>query len=587
MKRLREYLEEVLPQRLWQRLFAFFVFLVVIPLIILGMLLIQTSQQAVRTTVFRDNEQIAVRAAKEIEQFINGPKKILKTTAAILGVLQDDSWRQETAIVELGLQQPIFRRVSLLDITGREVTSSQLGTALRDRSSTVAFQKAMAGEDYISSVTFGPEHIPEVTMATSVNKFHKVVGVLFAEVNLRGAWDIVDRIQIGTSGTAGVVSSDGQWISNPDKKIVLNDVDPFSKNIARNVLLGKPGSWEQTDSRKEHWLISYAPVPGLGWGLIIAQPTSEAYAFSKVMRRQAWSLIGLSIFATVLISLLASQLISHPISELVKGTRQVSTGDFDCRLSVKSKDEIGELLEAFNTMTTRLKDVQRIEKLSIIGRAATTIAHELKNSLTLVDTYIQSLPQRCKDRKFIEIFSQVVPQELDSWKGMLKNMTDYAQDSQFPVESVDINHLLQELVAVFRERAIHQGIQFVSHNGAVLPLIRGHREKLKQVFLNLLSNAFEATPSGGTISLSVGYIDRTDEDAIPHIKIQVTDTGKGIPLAEQKKIFDPFYTTRVNGLGLGLSISKDIVEHHGGRIEVASEINRGTVFTVRLPVREV
>jgi len=566
-----------LPWRIWQQLFAVMVVLVVVPLVVLGALLIHTSQQAVRVSVLRDNQEIAVRAAQEIEQVIQSPRAMLNTTAAILGVLHGDIWRQETVLVELALRQPIFTRVAVVDLRGKELASSALGEPLRERAGDQAFLQAKTGEEYLSEVTFAVNHLPVMTMSTPIRKLNKIVGVLAAEVNLRGVWDIVDGIQIGKTGRASVVAANGRFIAHPDKKKVLQD----GGFVVPQSLLDRNSSWEQPVAAKESRLVAYSPVPSLKGGLVIFQSAFEAYAFSKIMRTQAWVLIFVSILATVLISLGLARFISRPVSALVDGTRRVARGDFDQNLRVNRRDELGELLDAFNAMTAKLKDVQRMEKLSIIGRAATTIAHELKNSLTLVHTYIQMLPVRYKDRKFIEDFSRIVPQELESWKAMLKNMTDYAQVSRFAMSQVDIHSMLSEVALLAGERARQKQINFIFRDGQNLPTVRGNQEKLKQVILNLLSNAFEAAAAGGSVIMSV---DSQTAGTEPLVLIRVEDNGKGIPAVILGRIFDPFFTTRNDGLGLGLAISKDIVLSHDGRLEVSSMPGK-TVFTIKLPVR--
>jgi len=218
-----------------------------------------------------------------------------------------------------------------------------------------------------------------------------------------------------------------------------------------------------------------------------------------------------------------------------------------------------------------------------VGKAASRIAHELKNSLSLVNTFIHLLPERHKDRNFVQDFFQTISKELDSWKAMLKSMSDLAKLEEMPMTEIRINHLLMDIISFAQLRVRQKGIHLNVHMTEALPLITGNANQLRQVFLNLLTNAIEATPSGGSIFFSTCFMENSDSSIPAHTEIRITNSGSGIAGADFEQIFEPFYTTKENGLGLGLSISKEIIMRHGGCIDVSSQDKKGVTFTVRLP----
>lgn len=415
MKLPRLGVRRMLPKRIWQQIFLILFFLVIIPLVILGSLLLRTSQNAIKTTILRDHKEIAIHATGEIREHIKGARGALSVTASILGTLHADPWRQETTISELSLKYPAFQRISSINLNGDEIATSQLGTELRNRSNEEAFQNASLGISYLSEIKVSENHIPFITIAEPIKRLGKFKGVLIADLNVRSVWDIVDGIQIGQSGNAYIIDHRGRIIAHHDKKKVLKNSSLTQMQVIQDVLSGQAGNFDEIDENGEQQLISYAPIETLNWGLIITQLEREAFAFSKEMKTQFLMIIALSILATLLISFILAHYMSRPLRDLIEGTERISRGDYSHFFQIRGKSEIDKLLFSFNRMTHKLRKAQEDEKLTVIGKAATAIAHELKNSLQLIDTFIKLLPERQGDKQFIKEFSDTIPKELDSW----------------------------------------------------------------------------------------------------------------------------------------------------------------------------
>ncbi len=570
------------PNRIWHQIFFVLIFMVVIPLVILGTLLITTSKRTIKTSVLRDYKQIAIHATGEVEQSIEGAKHALEVAASILGILQSDIWRQETTLVELALQYPAYRRVSSVDLNGEELATSELGTIFRDWSNEKVFKEAREGNAYISKVRIGADHIPLLIIATPIISLGKTRGVLIGELNIRGIWDIVDSIKFGETGRAYLIDQEGRVIAHPDKKIVFQNNAVISPKVPSAVLQGKSGAIEQKDENSRMWLVSYAPVEGLNWGLIISQLESEAMSFSKVMQHQSWLLIGLSLLATVLISFILARSIRRPIHHLIDGTNRLAKGDYGFSFRIGQRNEIGKLLFSFNRMARKLEKAQRMERLSFVGRAATAIAHELKNSLVLVKTFVQLLPERHQEEKFIKDFSKIIPRELETWNEMLRGIMEYSRNKDFSKELIDVNQMIENVFSLAELRVKQKDIELNLNMNSDIPRVFGNEEKLKQVVLNLVTNAIDATSTGGSITMATELVPMKDASGY-EVELKVIDTGEGMSQEQVSRIFEPFFSTKKNGLGLGLAISQDIVKHHGGVIQVY--LNKfETSFVVRLPV---
>jgi signal transduction histidine kinase len=575
-----QYFRKIFPHRISHQISLILIIFVTILLVLQGILMIHTSQSTFKESILENHRHISSLAAIDVESFLKGPMSALEFAAAMLSTMHTDAWRQETVLVELALRYSMFRRISFVDENGWEVASSQLGSPRLMRLNEMGFTAGMRGETFISDVYIAEDHSPMMTWAVPIRYMGSVRGVLLADVTIRGVWDIVDSIQIGRAGRALLVNREGYLLAYPDKKQVLANERFWQKTFGWDVPLGLIGSRETRDTEGREILISYAPIQGVNWVLAIVQSGEEAFAFRETMHRQAWGLMVVSLLGAILLSMGISRIISDPINRLIAATRRIAESDFDQPLKTSRVDEMGELFMAYNQMMKKLKAARRMERLSTIGQSATVIAHELKNSLVLIKAYVQLLPERYQDEEFIKELSKVVPRELGSWQAMIEDMMDYSRLDQFACLPVEIQTLFDDLIPIIEEMARQSGRQFQWQIPSNLPIINGHIGRLRQSILNLLANAFEATPEGGIISLKV----IAKEQAGGALQISIKDSGVGIPLAEMEKIFEPFYTTKSSGLGLGLTICREIIERHNGTIQVASLPGEGTEFRIELPI---
>jgi signal transduction histidine kinase len=287
--------------------------------------------------------------------------------------------------------------------------------------------------------------------------------------------------------------------------------------------------------------------------------------------------------------------LTGPMRALVVGAREVRDGNLDYRLSIATHDELGEIGQAFNTMTDSLQRMiaelreshaalaaaqdaaVRHARLVAIGELSAAVAHEIRNPLGAVSNCVQLLRasphRRPDDAELLEI----VWQETDRLAHIVSDFLAFGRPRPPQLGYVDIHELVQETADFFRrdERSALVGI--VIDSAATALSVRADRDQLRQVFLNLLVNACEAMPNGsGTITVAaVAARDRVD--------ITVSDSGPGIPSELQARIFEPLFTTKPTGSGLGLAIARRIVEAHGGTLTVSSTPGWGASFTCRLP----
>ena len=218
------------------------------------------------------------------------------------------------------------------------------------------------------------------------------------------------------------------------------------------------------------------------------------------------------------------------------------------------------------------------EKLAAVGRLAASIAHEVNNPLEAIKNalYLMAGAEGDKNSRFLEIARK----ETERVSHIIRQMLGFARRPG-EVDLVDVNQLLEETLVLMEKRMRQLRIKVIKSFDESLPQIRARADQLRQVFLNLILNAQQAIKGEGEIVIATS---RYDPALQPSIVVQLSDSGVGIPEDDLARIFDPFFSTGKKGTGLGLWVTQDIVRQHGGRIEVSSEVGKGTVFSIVLQV---
>jgi two-component system NtrC family sensor kinase len=288
---------------------------------------------------------------------------------------------------------------------------------------------------------------------------------------------------------------------------------------------------------------------------------------------------------SLMISWLVGRLVLQPVRKMVAVTRKVAEGDLSQKVEVGNGDEIGTLAHSFNDMMQKLLDAQKqllhANKLASVGRLAAGVAHEINNPLTGVLTYSSFLLKRAGSDSELREDLEVIVRETKRCREIVKGLLDFSRQNVSERRPVSINEIVRDACRVVRNPLQTQKTEIIQRLAEDLPQIHADASRMQQVLVNLFVNAGDAMPEGGgTITVTT---DRFDE----HVRIRVSDTGCGIEARDLDKIFEPFFTTKgTRGNGLGLAIVWGIVEGHGGRLSVESEVGKGTTFTLLMPMAD-
>lgn len=335
---------------------------------------------------------------------------------------------------------------------------------------------------------------------------------------------------------------------------------------------------------------SSSAIPGYPWRLIAEAPAQEAYGELRQLGRLSLSLEMVFIALLVISAWTVANGVVAPVHRLVRATRRVGQGDLEVRVTSGAADELGELGRAFNEMTAALSattsrvrelhqgEIERASQLATVGELASGIAHEIKNPVVAVASGLDLVRRRVgEDPKLAPIMDEMARQ-LGAVQRTLEELLDFARPATPTLAPVNGNYVLERAVRLVRPTAEQGGVDIVLRLAPVVPHFLADEEMLYQAFVNLLMNALEATPHGGAVRVSTRVADGEFEATI-------ADTGRGIPTEYLDQVFKPFFTTRHTGTGLGLPITREIVQRHGGRVTIDSRAGEGTTVTVRLPMR--
>jgi two-component system, NtrC family, sensor kinase len=333
-----------------------------------------------------------------------------------------------------------------------------------------------------------------------------------------------------------------------------------------------------------------------------------------------WMTLILSLVVGLVVAVFIRRGVQRPVFELYEGTRRIADGDLDTRIQVRGRHELGRLAEAFNQMAADLSNARRevtewsqkleekvirkteelsqaqrqvlqMEKMASLGKLSATVAHELNNPLTgmliyaqLVKRELAEQPMDAGVREELTRCLSMIERECTRCGAIVKNLLVFARRSGAAMAPTDLNEVVERSLMLVRHQLEMCGAKLRTELLAKDPRILADAAQLQQALVAMLVNAAEAMKASERSDgeLTVRVLGDSDE-----AQIEVGDTGVGIPPEVLPQIFDPFFSTKDNGVGLGLAVVYGIVERHGGQIEVDSQVGQGTLFRLRLPRRPV
>jgi nitrogen fixation/metabolism regulation signal transduction histidine kinase len=382
-----------------------------------------------------------------------------------------------------------------------------------------------------------------------------------------------------------IINNEDEVIASTDPVNIGEEVGPRRKERIIQAELGEPVSKEG----KAYNVILPVVAGNEHYGYIHLKINTEDFsdiiASNAIKRIIATSLVfGIGIILAVFLSLMYTK----PIHTVVNAARNVAAGDLSPELSTDRKDEIGELTQTFNYMIQKLREERALEEklreaehLSGIAQLAKGIAHEIRNPLNFISLSIDHVKKKfspCGDaeKEQFESIVRSIKHEIQRLNKLVGDFLDYGKPLRLNRRETDLHALIQDVVALVSAKAEKDAIKIAYYHKGI-PKLSLDPELIKTCIFNIILNAFEAMPSGGELSIrSVLSGERAT--------VVIEDTGIGVPRENLPRLFDPFFSTKITGLGLGLAMTNRVIEEHGGKVDFQSEEGKGSKVTLSLPI---
>jgi signal transduction histidine kinase len=591
--------------RLFRKYVALFVAVVSVALVTNGLLEIWFDYNEERMLLVRIQRQQAEAAALRISQFIREIEGQLAWATQLpwsTGNLEE--WRFDA--VRLLRQVPAITEVTQLDSSGRaQAHMSRISMDdgnKGDFSADPAFVDAVANKIYYGPVHFLRESEPYMTLAMA--GVRREYGVIVAQVNLRFIWDVVSEIKVGRGGQAYVVNPQARLIAHPDISMVLRNTDLSRLAYVREALATKTEAQEDQqpvvrDAQDRQVLSSPAPVAPLGWLVFVDLPIEEAYAPLYASFRRSGTLLIAALLLAAFAGLYLARRMVVPIRALRDGAARIGQGDLTQRIAIETGDELQELGNQFNGMAAQLQNSyatlerkveERTHQLEQANQAKSRFlavaSHDLRQPLHALGLFVAQLraPATTAERQRVVEHIETSIATMNELFEALLDISKLDAGTMSPrITEFPLARLFERLQTTFAGTAKEAGLDFraVESNAWV----SSDFVLLEQVLLNLVSNAVRYTTRGGVL---IGCRRRGTD-----LRIEVWDTGPGIPEDQRRRIFDEFYRLsdpqhdrrgHGGGLGLGLAIVDRLCRLLDHPVSLSSKVGRGSCFSVTVPI---
>ncbi|PIE66644.1 MAG: two-component sensor histidine kinase [Deltaproteobacteria bacterium] len=436
-----------------------------------------------------------------------------------------------------------------------------------------------------------------------------MVGVVYGGYLLNGDTSVVDKIgatvfknevyQGREVGTATIFGNNVRIATNVKDQFGRRALGTKASARVARYVLDKGEKWIDRARVLNDWYITaYEPITdifGKRVGMLYVGVLEAKYSD---IRRRAIVLFSMITLAGMLIAIVLEWLfagrIMRPVSKMISASAEISNGNFSPDIGTISKGDIGQLQKKFLIMAIALKEREerhkaesetrliQSEKQASVGKLAAGVAHEINNPLTAVLTFTHLILRRKDLPETVRSDLETVAEQTERVRKIVKSLLDFSRQTDIAPKSISINDLIQDSIGLMNNQALIKDVMLSFEGGDNLPALTLDRNQFQSVLINMIINALDATPSGGRIEIRTDMAEHENE---PGVEIKIADSGNGISPEHMDQLFDPFFTTKAvgKGTGLGLAVSAGIIQRHGGMINVKSQLEMGTTFTIWLP----
>ncbi|UCF96329.1 MAG: hypothetical protein JSV89_14260 [Spirochaetaceae bacterium] len=562
--------------------FMLIIFITTISALLIGYLII-------RSTIDRE---VRIRLADSITAYFQEVQFIEDQCLKIAQELSSDSElamllsRGEFEVLENKLvhyhQLGIFDIIEIEDTAGRVILRGHQPEITGDvKINQVIVKEGLAGR---SAVTYEQGQSGMAIRAVSpIEREEEIVGVLM--IGSLFSADFAEHIKLLTGMENGIYQGDGKVVST------YQGYDRLPEEVVSRLLSAKTVFLKNVQLNQEYSYFMLKPLFLKGdsfWGaLSLGVSQREENRYLRYSQNLLFLMIGIGVLLAFVIYVFLARNINTSLVKILSGMDGLNIDKFDTRIELTSKDEFGLISESFNRLVRKLslynKRIQKLQddmiksaKLATAGQLAAGLAHEIRNPLSSIKMMAQILRDRYLERAEGESEILTILAESERLNDLIKDMLEFARPSPMRFGRHNAGEIVEEILNLFRYNTEHQCIKVITRLDSSIPPLFLDREKLRLAVMNLVLNAIQAMPQGGTLEVT------TQQHRNGGIALNFCNDGQKIAPENLGMIFEPFFTTKKEGTGLGLAIVKMIVERHFGTVEVNSS-DRRTCFSIIVP----
>jgi signal transduction histidine kinase len=601
--------------KIGRRLLAWFIFIALIPLLFMGYQGYFFARRAVQREVFLHMETVAKAKRSALDYWFNerlADMRVLAADPLLVNCLKYSAGHRLPCFEQVALLLNVFQKQSqsyacacLYDAQGIPIICTKLQQQMfPDFEKSELFYDAVASPEPI----FGPIYLdtnigPGMHLAAAVrDSSGAIVGILVGTLALKNTLNpiILDSTGLGRTGQAYLVDRNKVMLT-PSR--FMNHPEPLKHTMdsegIQQALRGVDGAAVYTGFDGRPVLGAWYYLPRYQWALIAEMNADEAFLPLAALRRYALIVALLTLGGIIVVVAWISRSLSAPIRMLAEASLDVSRGNLHRQVNIRRRDELGELADRFNAMIISLRDSRvslekaydelvrtqrqlvQSEKLAAVGALVASVVHEIRNPLSAIKMNLRILEMKCAVDSVTAEHFQLARVQTDRLETMLSELLNYSKPIALNRMPVSLPELIQTTLTNSPTIDAQPPLKISVNTTGQLPLLSLDSERMQQVILNLLINAQQAMPNGGAIDIQIAP---SAWEGKASIVIRISDQGCGIAPENLPHVFEPFFTTRKQGTGLGLSNAQKIVEAHGGTLQLRSTVGVGTESRIYLPI---
>lgn len=578
----------------------------IVPIILFGLFNMETLKKEIQQSIHQQHALAASRVSHTVTDLIITLQTALDTVSMTNSefFLSNNENKKEELMYGVLKNFPHLEELIIISHHGQETAKVSKRYAYSDKDLRQVLEPQLSalrkGELFIDNAVVDDNNQIVFDCYVPISYLNReFAGGFIGKISLRKVMEEISSIELPNGSYIMLVDREGNLIGHTDYSQVLRQQSVLESKSVQNLL---NDDYKNSDSFKsityksytgEEVLGVYGLIPTVGWGVVVEQPLSNAYSsLWTMMYRLTIVLLIIIVVIIALIAFIVSMVI-RPVKELSKGVSSVQNGNLNYQIPYRSKDELGLVIEAFNTMINEIKIKRENEKVALIaekrasvGLLASGVAHEINNPMNILGFYADDLLELMETKDVNELkTSGVFKDYLLNIREQIKRCTDivqslltFSREVEPRIKNVYIPDVINIVLKLVKYPISKQNIELELSWNESVPCILADESQMQQVILNLVTNSLHAMPNGGKLTIKLYQ----NNDMVC---IEIIDTGTGINEEDFKHIFDPFFTTKPlgNGTGLGLPIIQTIVERYGGYICLRNNDEKGVKAKVCIP----